>query len=157
MLQCVIELLETPKQFHHTFDVSLSCLKLSILEFSKWLPTLQGAFHPSMVVPCCCCSMSILATCSIITWKLSSVSSAFTGYLFSEVGFGSQQVNQITFNCTAGAMPFHCRHTLACCFWTASLCLPGRPQWWIHCLLWFIVWLFVCLLHWFFFTCHLDC
>jgi len=77
----------------------MSVFHVLILEFWKWLSALQGAFHPSMVVPCCCCSMSILVTCSIITWKLSS------------------------------AMPFHCRDTFASCFWAASLCLPGRPQW----------------------------
>ena len=122
----------------------MSVFHVLILEFWKWLSTLQGAFHPSMVVPCCCCSMSILVTCSIITWKLSSVFSTFSFKV--DTFFLKLTSSKLirSFNCTAGAMPFHCRHTFASCFWAASLCLPGRPQWWIHCLQWYTIW-FVCL------------
>jgi hypothetical protein len=64
-----------------------------------------------------------------------------------------------SFNCAAGSIPFHCRNTIASCFWAASLCLSGRPQpqWWIHYVLWFITCLFVFILSWLFFTCWLNC
>ena len=121
----------------------MSVFHVFILEFSKWL-FCRVLFIPLWLFHAVAarCRFSLPAPSSPESCQVCFFTFAFKVDTFFSKLPSSKLIS--SFNCEAGAMPFHCRDTFASCFWAASLCLPGRPQWWIHCLQWYTIW-FVCL------------